>query len=83
MEEPVAVTIEPTEPEKSATAEPAVTKPEEESIPAPIVHEPLKEPEDHSAAVISPPSIETAQLEGRIIEAISTIYDPEIPVNIY
>ncbi|MBT5050194.1 MAG: SUF system Fe-S cluster assembly protein [Rhodospirillaceae bacterium] len=27
--------------------------------------------------------METAQLEGRIIEAISTIYDPEIPVNIY
>ena len=30
-----------------------------------------------------PPDIGRAQLEGRIIEAISTIYDPEIPVNIY
>ena len=29
------------------------------------------------------PDIGIAQLEGRIIEAISTIYDPEIPVNIY
>ena len=27
--------------------------------------------------------IEDAQLEGRVIEAISTIFDPEIPVNIY
>ena len=29
------------------------------------------------------PDIGVAQLEGRIIEAISTVYDPEIPVNIY
>ena len=28
-------------------------------------------------------SIEEVQLEGRIIEAISTVFDPEIPVNIY
>ena len=31
----------------------------------------------------TPLSIEEAQLEGRVIEAISTIFDPEIPVNIY
>ena len=30
-----------------------------------------------------PKNIEIAQLEGDVIEAISTIYDPEIPVNIY
>ena len=30
-----------------------------------------------------PLKIEDAQLEGRVIEAISTIFDPEIPVNIY
>ena len=29
------------------------------------------------------PDIGLARLEGRIIEAISTVYDPEIPVNIY
>jgi len=29
------------------------------------------------------PEIGIAQLEGRIIEALSTVYDPEIPVNIY
>jgi FeS assembly SUF system protein len=52
----------------------------EEAIPAPMVREPLAEP---SARPEMPPSIQTAQLEGRIIEAISTIFDPEIPVNIY
>ena len=31
----------------------------------------------------TPLSIEEAQLEGRVIEAISTVFDPEIPVNIY
>ncbi len=30
-----------------------------------------------------PASFEQAQLEGRVIEAISTVFDPEIPVNIY
>ena len=40
-------------------------------------------PEEAQTAAEIPPSIQTAQLEGRIIEAISTIYDPEIPVNIY
>lgn len=29
------------------------------------------------------PEIGRAQLEGRIVEAISEVYDPEIPVNIY
>ncbi len=30
-----------------------------------------------------PPAINRTQLEGRVIEAISSIFDPEIPVNIY
>lgn len=76
MEEPVAAT---TEPAKPAAAEPVVPTPEEATIPAPVVREPLSPPEEISA----PSSMETAQLEGRIIEAISTIFDPEIPVNIY
>ena len=43
-------------------------------------------PEDLSAEVIArtggeAPSVE--QLEARIIEALKTVYDPEIPVNIY
>ena len=56
---------------------------EDETIPAPIIREPLVAPSEAKAASDLPPSIQTAQLEGRIIEAISTIFDPEIPVNIY
>lgn len=55
----------------------------EESIPAPIAREPLVAPGEKPAPGDVPPSIRLAQLEGRIIEAISTIFDPEIPVNIY
>lgn len=55
----------------------------EESIPAPLVREPLVAPGEASTRPDLPPSIQAAQLEGRIIEAISTIFDPEIPVNIY
>lgn len=57
--------------------------PAEESIPAPVVREPLVASDEAPSANDIPPSIQTAQLEGRIIEAISTIFDPEIPVNIY
>ena len=55
----------------------------EDSIPAPMAREPLVAPGEAPSQSDVPPSIQTAQLEGRIIEAISTIYDPEIPVNIY
>jgi FeS assembly SUF system protein len=55
----------------------------EVSTPAPIAREPLVAPDEATTPSDLPPSIQTAQLEGRIIEAISTIYDPEIPVNIY
>ena len=55
----------------------------EDSIPAPMAREPLVSPDEAPSQSDVPPSIQTAQLEGRIIEAISTIYDPEIPVNIY
>jgi FeS assembly SUF system protein len=42
-------------------------------------------PAEPSAAMdgMHSPEIGLAQLEGRIIEAISEVYDPEIPVNIY
>ncbi len=76
--------VEPVEQGESVIAAPpeaiAVEEKAEESIPAPIAREPLVAPD---AAPDMPPSIQTAQLEGRIIEAISTIFDPEIPVNIY
>jgi FeS assembly SUF system protein len=54
-----------------------------EPIPAPLVREPLVAADDVPIASDILPDIQTAQLEGRIIEAISTIFDPEIPVNIY
>jgi FeS assembly SUF system protein len=68
MQEPEAATVEPTE---------------REEVPAPVIREPLTESEAPMAAENAPSNIHTAQLEGRIIEAISTIFDPEIPVNIY
>lgn len=55
----------------------------EDSIPASIAREPLVTVDDAPSRPDLPPSIQTAQLEGRIIDAISTIFDPEIPVNIY
>lgn len=64
--------------------EPDEVKPaEEDAIPATLAREPLVTPDDAPPPNDLPPNIQTAQLEGRIIEAISTIYDPEIPVNIY
>lgn len=80
MEETADVTTGPGEPAKPETV--GAMK-EESAIPAPIVREPLNEPIDSPTNAEPPTSIEAAQLEGRIIEAISTIYDPEIPVNIY
>ena len=45
---------------------------------------PLENPKPSNAINNKPPlEIEDGQLEGRVIEAISTIFDPEIPVNIY
>lgn len=32
---------------------------------------------------ITPEQMERARLEGRIIEVLRTVYDPELPVNIY
>jgi FeS assembly SUF system protein len=65
-----------------------------ESKPAmPETGEPVAMQSEESAAEAvtqTPPetteashSIEYAQLEGKVIEAISTVFDPEIPVNIY
>jgi FeS assembly SUF system protein len=54
--------------------------------PLPMV--PPPPPETPGAAESAGPSIvadpaKTAELKPRIIEAISTVFDPEIPVNIY
>ena len=74
------------QPEAMVAASPedvAMAQAEAEPIPAPLAREPLVAPDEAPAASDIPPDIQTAQLEGRIIEAISTIFDPEIPVNIY
>jgi len=39
------------------------------------------EPDENAASEMS--SIETSLLESEIVETIKTVYDPEIPVNIY
>jgi FeS assembly SUF system protein len=79
--------VEPVEQGGSVIAEaPEELAPEEkaaDSIPDPIAREPLVASGEASTPRDLPPSIQTAALEGRIIDAISTIFDPEIPVNIY
>ncbi len=40
-------------------------------------------PVEVDASVGPSPDMERAQLEGRVIEALCEIFDPEIPVNIY
>jgi len=42
---------------------------------------PTHQPDPSTAA--STPALRTKLLEGKIIEAISRVYDPEIPVNVY
>jgi FeS assembly SUF system protein len=39
-------------------------------------------PEDATPAVVADP-VKTLELKPLVVEAISTVFDPEIPVNIY
>ena len=58
----------------------------ETSMPEPSIEEPVPSaaPEDIEETVAPVGNdFGLAQLEGRVIEAISTVFDPEIPVNIY
>lgn len=73
-------------PLQAGAAESLVTEELETSIPEPLTEEPVSsvpsgDIEDVAAPVAN--DFGTAQLEGRVIEAISTVFDPEIPVNIY
>jgi FeS assembly SUF system protein len=77
--------------------EPASTElpPEPEAVQRPIapsqpvtVREPVVNVSDaqEQQTTIEPSSeidVAAAQFEGKVIEAISTVFDPEIPVNIY
>lgn len=61
---------------------PAVDQPSQAEEPGALAAEP------EGAAVASPDSSDSASddsadLEGRVVEALQTIFDPEIPVNIY
>ena len=53
--------------------------------PLPVIQEPTPEPPapgEETKALVPDPA-KTAELKPAIIKAISTVYDPEIPVNIY
>ena len=57
----------------------------EVTIREPVVAKTPVETEVSSSENIAGPEIDIAeaQFEGKVIEAISTVFDPEIPVNIY
>jgi FeS assembly SUF system protein len=44
---------------------------------------PPETPSSPKAPGVVPDAVKTAELKPRIIEAISTVFDPEIPVNIW
>src|SRR5215217_2787675 len=52
--------------------------------PLPMIPLPSPEPPSSSNGIgVTPDAEKTAELKPRIIEAISTVFDPEIPVNIW
>ena len=58
----------------------------ETSMPEPLIEEPVASALPEATEEIAAPVVDdfgVAQLEGRVIEAISSVFDPEIPVNIY
>ena len=65
-------------PESSPFDTSALTAPAP-SLPAGAVPPPSSEP----AAPVDTDPVRTLELKPRIVEQISTVYDPEIPVNIY
>ena len=76
-------------PLRAASVDGAAMEDVEATMPEASIEEPTHSsssavPEDNEEAV-APVSNDfgAAQLEGRVIEAISTVFDPEIPVNIY
>ena len=53
--------------------------------PIPVIQPPAPEPPAATTETGSlvEDALKTAELKPRIVEAISTVYDPEIPVNIW
>jgi FeS assembly SUF system protein len=78
VSEPVAETVAAHEPIP-------VPAHREVTIREPVVAKTPVETEVSSSENIAGPEIDIAeaQFEGKVIEAISTVFDPEIPVNIY
>ena len=70
---------------RKRTDHPAEAATETAGTPAPIQQpQPVEATAASSGAMeAEAPGMGFAQLEGRVIDALSTVYDPEIPVNIY
>jgi len=58
---------------------------EQNSHPLPVISNPAPPPPPEAPA--NPPTLESLPIrkliEGKVIAALQTVYDPEIPVNIY
>ena len=66
------------------TAAPASASPPSPEPPRPILpSEPPAPPPAAAHDPIEPDPLKTLELKPKLIEALSTVYDPEIPVNIY
>ena len=66
------------------TTTPAAAGPPSPEPPRPILpSEPPAPPPAAAHDPIEPDPLKTLELKPKLIEALSTVYDPEIPVNIY
>ena len=78
VSEPVPETVEAHEP-APVSDHPEITV--REPVAAPVPAEAEVSPAENVTG--SGINVAEAQFEGKVIEAISTVFDPEIPVNIY
>ena len=74
-------------PERQVTPEPpspgGMVPPRQEPPHAVLPAQPVAPPPAETHDPIDPDPVRTLELKPRLIEALSTVYDPEIPVNIY
>lgn len=71
---------DPTTPEPRTATEPAQT---DRPTAAPAAAEPTATAPEPAPAPTAGPVAAPDELEAAVVEALSTVYDPEIPVNIY
>ena len=62
---------------------PDVPRPDGHGLDVGALLEPPPAPAGGSASIGAKDDARTAELTPKVVEAISTVYDPEIPVNIY